>query len=114
MAVKPYRYHVLVCTASGAAEEMYTPPDPARNKFCGDKGGEQVRQQFWTELEAAGIDYVKVTRLGCMVQHKCGPVVIVYPDGIWYSNVQVTDVAEIVAEHLVAGQAVKRLVYHQM
>jgi (2Fe-2S) ferredoxin len=114
MTVKPYRYHVLVCTASGAGNEMYNPPDPCRARFCGDKGGEKVREQFRAELERAGIDYVKVTRLGCMVQHKQGPIVIVYPDGIWYAGVQPADVAEIVDSHLQAGQPVERLVYHKM
>jgi (2Fe-2S) ferredoxin len=112
--VKPYKYHVLVCTASGAGEEMYTPPDPSRNKFCGDKGGDLVRQEFWQQLELAKLDNVKVTRLGCMVQHKCGPVVVVYPEGIWYAQVTVADVGEIVNSHLLNGQPVERLVYHRM
>ncbi len=105
---------MLVCTASGAGDEMFTPPDPARNRFCGDKGGEAVRERFWLELERAGLDYVKVTRLGCMVQHKNGPVVVVYPEGIWYSGVTVEDVAEIVDTHLSGGPPVERLVYHRM
>lgn len=112
--VKPYKYHVFVCTASGAGEEMYSPPDPARHRFCGDKGGDDVRLKFWQELEQAKIDYVKVTRMGCMVQHKCGPIVVVYPDGIWYSEVTTDDVTEIVQSHLQNGQPVERLVYHRM
>jgi (2Fe-2S) ferredoxin len=112
--VKPYKYHVLVCTASGAGEESGTPGDPCRNRFCSDKGGDDVRARFWTELEAAGLDNVKVTRLGCMVQHKNGPIVIVYPDGIWYANVAVQDVGDIVQNHLVCGQPLERLIYHRM
>jgi (2Fe-2S) ferredoxin len=112
--VKPYRYHVFVCTASGAGAEMGTPGDPARCRFCSDKGGEAVRQQFWDELGRAGIDDVKVTRMGCTVQHKQGPIVIVYPDGVWYAQVGTEDVAEIVAAHLVAGRPVARLVHHRM
>jgi (2Fe-2S) ferredoxin len=112
--VKPYKYHVLVCAASGAGEESGTPGDPCRNRFCSDKGGDDVRARFWMELEAAGLDNVKVTRLGCMVQHKNGPIVIVYPDGIWYANVAVQDVGDIVQNHLVCGQPLERLIYHRM
>jgi (2Fe-2S) ferredoxin len=112
--VKPYRAHVFVCTASGAGAEMHTPADPARCRFCSDKGGEAVRERFWTELERAGIEDVKVTRMGCTVQHKHGPIVIVYPDGVWYAGVTVADVAEIVASHLGAGVPVARLVHHRM
>jgi (2Fe-2S) ferredoxin len=112
--VKAYRQHVFVCTASGAGAEMGTPADPERCRFCSDKGGEAVRQQFWDELERSGIDDVKVTRMGCTVQHRQGPIVIVYPDGIWYAHVHSEDVAEIVASHLVAGIPVERLILHRM
>jgi len=112
--VKPYKYHVFVCTASGAGEEINTPANPERNRFCSDKGGDLIRERFWQELARANIEYVKVTRMGCMVQHKHGPVVVVYPDGIWYGPVQIQDIAEIVDQHLTAGQPVERLVYHRM
>ncbi len=112
--VKPYRYHVLVCTASGAGAEMQTPADMCRNRFCSDKGGEAVRTHFWAALEAAGIDDVKVTRMGCTVQHARGPIVIVYPDGIWYAGVSIADVDVIVRDHLVHGEPVERLILHRM
>lgn len=112
--VKPYRHHVFVCTASGAGDAMDTPADPARCRYCSDKGGEAVRTAFWDELERAGVDDVKVTRMGCTVQHKCGPVVLVYPEGVWYGAVGTGDIAEIVAGHLVGGQPVARLVIHRL
>ncbi len=112
--VKPYRYQVFVCTASGAGAEMQTAADTCRNRFCSDKGGEAVRAHFWTALEAAGVDDVKVTRMGCTVQHAHGPIVIVYPDGIWYAGVSVADVDEIVRNHLVRGKPVERLILHKM
>ncbi len=112
--VKPYRYHVLVCTASGAGAEMQTPADMCRNRFCSDKGGEAVRAHFWAALEAAGVDDVKVTRMGCTVQHARGPIVIVYPCGIWYAGVGIADVDEIVRDHLVRGEPVERLILYQM
>jgi (2Fe-2S) ferredoxin len=112
--VKSYRYQVFVCTASGAGTEMQTAADPCRNRFCSDKGGEAIRAHFWTALEAAGVDDVKVTRMGCTVQHARGPIVIVYPGGIWYAGVTVADVDEIVHDHLVHARPVERLVLHRM
>jgi (2Fe-2S) ferredoxin len=112
--VKPYRYQVFVCTASGAGAEMQTTADPCRNRFCSDKGGEAIRAHFWTVLEAAGVDDVKVTRMGCTVQHARGPIVIVYPGGIWYAGVTVGDVDEIVRDHLIRARPVERLVLHRM
>jgi (2Fe-2S) ferredoxin len=112
--VKPYRYQVFVCTASGAGAEMQTDADVCRNRFCSDKGGEAIRAYFWTALAAAGVDDVKVTRMGCTVQHARGPIVIVYPDGIWYAGVTVADVDEIVRDHLVRARPIERLVLHRM
>lgn len=104
MGVKPYRYHVFVCTAAPTGD----------GQRCVDKGSEQLRERFWVELEARQIDYVKVTRMGCTVQHKNGPIVVVYPGGTWYGHVQQEDIGEIIDQHLVAGKVVERLVHHQM
>jgi (2Fe-2S) ferredoxin len=112
--VKSYRYQVFVCTASGTGAEMQTAADPCRNRFCSDKGGEAIRAHFWTALEAAGVYDVKVTRMGCTVQHARGPIVIVYPDGIWYAGVTIADVDEIVRDHLMHARPVERLVLHRM
>jgi (2Fe-2S) ferredoxin len=48
------------------------------------------------------------------VQHRHGPIVVVYPGGIWYGHVTVDDVAEIVDEHLGRGRVVERLVHYRM
>jgi (2Fe-2S) ferredoxin len=100
--VKPYRYHVFVCTDDGSGER------------CRSKGAEEVRERFWAELGARGMEHVKVTRMGCTVQHRHGPIVVVYPGGIWYGHVTVDDVAEIVDEHLGRGRVVERLVHYRM
>jgi (2Fe-2S) ferredoxin len=47
--------------------------------------------------------------MGCNQQHHQGPVLIVYPDGVWYGNLRVEDVDEIIDSHLVAGSPVERL-----
>ncbi len=100
--VKPYTYHVFVCTAEGAAER------------CLEKGGEAVRQRFFTELGARGVQAVKVTKMGCTLQHKSGPIVVVYPDGIWYARVTPDDVPTIIDRHLMHGEIVEELRHYTM
>ncbi|GAC1407988.1 MAG: NAD(P)H-dependent oxidoreductase subunit E [Chloroflexota bacterium] len=99
--VKPYQYHVFVCTDDGTEER------------CLAKGAAAVRERFWTELGARGMEHVKVTRMGCTVQHRHGPIVVVYPEGVWYGHVTVDDVAEIVEQHLGHGHVVERLVHYR-
>ena len=58
-------------------------------------------------------DEVKVVRTGCFGLCALGPIMIVYPEGSFYSQVQVSDVPEIVEEHLLKGRLVKRLLYDE-
>ena len=68
-----------------------------------------------TALAELGFDFsqdeIKLVRTGCFGLCELGPVVIVYPDGTFYSRVTVDDVDEIVTEHLLKGRRVERLVY---
>jgi (2Fe-2S) ferredoxin len=52
---------------------------------------------------------VRINKSGCLDQCEHGPVVVVYPEAVWYGNVQPADAAEIVEEHLVGGRPVARL-----
>ncbi|MFI5290815.1 MAG: (2Fe-2S) ferredoxin domain-containing protein, partial [Polyangia bacterium] len=54
---------------------------------------------------------VAVTEAGCLGPCFDGPTVVVYPEGVWYANVTIADVDEIVREHLVGGRPVERLRY---
>ena len=56
---------------------------------------------------------VQVVRTGCFGLCELGPVVIVYPEGSFYSRVKVEDVAEITTEHLLKGRIVRRLLYSE-
>jgi NADP-reducing hydrogenase subunit HndC len=56
---------------------------------------------------------VKIVRTGCFGLCEMGPVVIVYPEGAFYSRVNEEDVEEIVKEHLLKGRIVKRLLYKE-
>ncbi|MBI4322249.1 MAG: (2Fe-2S) ferredoxin domain-containing protein [Chloroflexi bacterium] len=93
--VKPYRKHVLVCTSSD----------------CAEYGAEELLDVFKEELDRHGLDDVLLTKVGCVKVCEEGPIVIVYPEGIWYSRVDFRDVATIVAEHLKSNRVVPRLLY---
>ena len=92
------RAHVLCCGGTG----------------CTSSGSPRIQDAFRTELEKAGLaEEISVVQIGCFGLCALGPVVIVYPDGTFYSNVTVDDVAEIVNEHLLKGRPVERLVYNE-
>ena len=91
------RAHVLVCGGTG----------------CTSSGSPKIQDAFNQEIVKNGLsEEVKVVQTGCFGLCALGPVVIVYPDGTFYSNVTVEDVAEIVSEHLLKGRVVERLVYN--
>ncbi|MBR0267423.1 MAG: NADH-quinone oxidoreductase subunit NuoF [Clostridia bacterium] len=91
-----YRSHVLVCGGTG----------------CTSSGSAKLIERFEEQLKEKGLDKeVKVVRTGCFGLCEAGPVVIVYPEGTFYSRVKEEDVDEIVSEHLLKGRKVQRLVY---
>lgn len=61
------------------------------------------------ELGLAGPGKIRVNKAGCLDRCADGPVMVVYPQGIWYTLVDVDDVEEIIQSHLIAGRPVERL-----
>ncbi len=93
-----YRSHILVCGGTG----------------CTSSGSEKIIDALQSEINAAGIDKeVKVVKTGCFGLCALGPIVVIYPEGAFYSMVKVEDIPEIVSEHLVKGRIVTRLVYQE-
>ncbi|MBE5771892.1 MAG: NADH-quinone oxidoreductase subunit NuoF [Clostridiales bacterium] len=91
-----YRAHVLCCGGTG----------------CTSSGSAQIIERFEEKIKEAGLEKeVKVIRTGCFGLCEAGPVVIVYPEGTFYSRIKVEDVDEIVSEHLLKGRKVQHLVY---
>ena len=91
-----YRAHVLCCGGTG----------------CTSSGSAQIIERFEQKIKEAGLEKeVKVVRTGCFGLCEAGPVVIVCPEGTFYSRVKVEDVDEIVSEHLLKGRHVQHLVY---
>ncbi len=90
------RSHVLICGGTG----------------CTSSGSLAIQEEFEKSIAANGLsEEVKVVLTGCFGLCALGPVVIVYPDGTFYSRVEAKDVEEIVSEHLLKGRVVERLVY---
>ena len=104
--VKPrigaYRRHLLVCTGP-------------RCTLHGES--QQLFDALGAKFKAAGLDQgdlrIKRTRVSCFAACKGGPVVCVQPDGTWYYNVTPENMDRIIAQHLVGGQPVEDLVFHQ-
>ena len=91
-----FRAHVLVCGGTG----------------CSSSGSAELIKRFEEQIAKNGLDKeVKVVRTGCFGLCEAGPVVIVYPEGTFYSRIRPDDVDEIVSEHLLKGRIVKRLLY---
>lgn len=93
-----YRAHVLVCGGTG----------------CTASGSHQVQEALQQELASRQLDKeVKVVETGCHGFCENGPIMIVYPEGVFYCRVQESDVPEIVENHLLKGRVVERLLYKE-
>lgn len=93
-----YRSHVLVCGGTG----------------CTSSGSEKIIAALEKEIAANGLkEEVQVVKTGCHGLCALGPIMIVYPEGAFYSMVKEEDVAEIVSEHLLKGRVVTRLLYSE-
>ena len=92
------RSHVLICGGTG----------------CTSSGSLAVRERLAEELKAKGLDEeIKIVQTGCFGLCALGPVMIVYPEGTFYSRVTPEDIPEIVEEHLLKGRIVTRLEYKE-
>ena len=91
------RSHVLVCGGTG----------------CTSSGSRVIREKLAEELKANGLEEeIKIVQTGCFGLCALGPIMIVYPEGTFYSRVTPEDIPEIVSEHLLKGRIVDRLVYN--
>lgn len=93
----PFERHVFVCVSGGT---------------CPTQGGEQVHAAMKDlAKQLCGPVRVRVNKSGCLGQCGHGPMVVVYPENVWYAAVRPEDVPEIVERHLVRGEPVERLLY---
>ena len=93
-----YRSHVLVCGGTG----------------CTSSHSGEIIDALNANIQQHGLEEeIKVVRTGCFGLCALGPIMIVYPEGCFYSEVKVEDIPEIVEEHLLKGRIVKRLLYKE-
>ena len=93
-----YRSHVLICGGTG----------------CTSSSSDKIEIEFDKLLKEKELDKeVKVVRTGCFGLCEAGPIVVVYPEGAFYSHIKVEDVDTIVEEHLLKGRIVKDLLYKE-
>ncbi|PRX30415.1 (2Fe-2S) ferredoxin [Orenia metallireducens] len=96
------KYHVFVCSSSRINGQQ--------RGYCVNKDSIEIIQNFMMEIEDYGLTGdVMVTNTGCLGICDKGPIVIVYPEGVWYGSVTPDDVEEIVESHLENGKVVERL-----
>jgi len=101
--MEPFRFHLFVCTQQ----------KPEGVPSCSASGSCAVLDELDREIRALDLENdVQLTTCGCMGLCDEGPVMVVYPAGVWYRRVQPSDVAEIVATHLRDGKPVDRLVWN--
>lgn len=97
-----YHRHLLICTGS---------------RCTADGQSQALYDSLGERFKAAGIQdgalRVKRSRVSCFAACKGGPIICLQPDGIWYYNVTPENMDRIIEQHLVGGQVVQDLVFHQ-
>jgi len=100
--MEPFRHHIFVCTQE----------KPEGVTSCPSNGSLRILHALERELGSQGLDNeVQVTTCGCLGLCDDGPIMITYPEGVWYHKVKEEDVPEIVESHLRFGRVVSRLAW---
>jgi len=95
----PYQRHAFVCYWG---------------KDCAPCGGSRIADELKAKAKAAGItDRVRVNKSGCLNQCDSGPMMVVYPEAVWYAGVKLEDVDEILDRTLVRGEVIERLLHRR-
>ncbi len=100
--MKRFEKHIFIC-------ENRREKDHPRGS-CAEKGSEELRQVFKKKIKSLNLQItVRANAAGCLDACEFGPTVVVYPEQIWYGNVSVNDVDEIIESHILNNKPVERL-----
>jgi len=96
-----YKYHVFFCTNQREQGQA----------CCATFGTQDLRDYMKKQVKELGLvrQGVRINTAGCLNRCDKGPVMVVYPQAIWYTFIDESDIDEIIAEHIVKGHIVKRL-----
>ena len=98
-----YHKHVFFCTNQRAEGEG----------CCNNLGAQKLRDYAKDRVKAQGIstekNRIRINSAGCMDRCDYGPVMVVYPEAVWYTYVDESDIDEIIESHLKNGRVVERL-----
>ncbi len=98
-----YRFHIFSCINKRSAD------DPKGS--CAAKGAERLQELFKSEVKRRGLQAeIRANKAGCLDACEYGPVVVVYPEGVWYRMRTDADVLEVMDRHIGRGEVVERLV----
>jgi (2Fe-2S) ferredoxin len=96
-----YRHHVFCCL-------NHRPAGNPRG-CCADKGAVNLRNYMKDRAKILGLDQVRINGAQCLDRCEFGPVMVIYPEAVWYQYRTKADIDEILTTHLVAGKRVDRL-----
>ncbi|MDP1634546.1 MAG: NAD(P)H-dependent oxidoreductase subunit E [Gallionellaceae bacterium] len=98
-----YNKHVFFC------ENQRDPGE----ECCGNHNAKTARDYVKDKVKQLGIsteqNLIRINSAGCLGRCELGPVLVVYPEAVWYTYVDQTDLDEIIEEHLTHGRVVERL-----
>jgi (2Fe-2S) ferredoxin len=96
-----FKHHIFCCTNKR---------EPGHKRgCCAEKNADDLRAYMKERVKELGIKKTRVNNAGCLDRCELGPVMVIYPEGIWYSPKTKADVDEIIKEHLLGGTPVERL-----
>lgn len=99
---KPYfRIHVFMCNNRR--------PDDNRRGSCAARGAEPLRDYLKARTKELGLKDLRINSAGCLDRCELGPVMVIYPEGIWYAYHSYEDIDEILQTHILNGGRVERL-----
>lgn len=96
-----YRAHIFACTNIR--------PEGHPRGSCARHGAEKLRNYMKARAKELKLDGVRVNNAGCLDRCELGPVIVIYPEGVWYAVRSTEDVDEILQTHLIGGGRVDRL-----
>lgn len=96
-----YRHHVFFCVNER--------PDGHPRGCCAAKNSLALRNYMKARVKELGLEGVRINTAGCLDRCELGPVMVIYPDNVWYSFQDKDDIEELIRSHLQQGTPVERL-----